>query len=272
MMLPLLLQYPILFQYGPIRIGSYGVMMALGFLCGIWVLRRELRRRHLNVELADRIALAAMIGGLVGAKVFHLLEYPEIFLADPFGSVFSGYGLAWYGGLIGGAVAVLFTLYRRDALAWRVLDAIAPALVVGYFFGRGGCEVSGDGCYGIPTTLPWGESYPNGIVPTLQHVHPTPIYEMLEMVLIYWVLWALRDRLKSGQIFALYLVLIAIARFAVEFVRRTPKVLLGLSTHQWVSLVLIPLGIYLFIRRRHGGIPQSVAGPSDAPSSGPVSP
>jgi len=194
---------------------------------------------------------ASMIGGIIGGKIFHLLEYPHTFLADPVGAVFSGYGLAWYGGFLGAAAAVLFTLNRHDALGWSILDAIAPAIAVGYFFGRGGCELSGDGCYGVPTDLPWGKTYPNGTIPTLDHVHPTPIYEMLQMVCIFGILWALRGRLKSGQAFGLYLVLMAIARFAVEFVRRTPEVLLGLSVHQWVSLALIIAGVYLIaIRQR----------------------
>jgi len=216
----------------------------------LWVLRRELRHRSLDPALADRIVFAAMIGGIIGGKLFHLLEFPHTFLTDPIGTVFSGYGLAWYGGFLGGTAAVLFTLNRHGALGWPITDAIAPALAVGYFFGRGGCELSGDGCYGIHTDLPWGKTYPNGTVPTLDPVHPTPIYEMLQMVCIFSILWALRGRLKSGQAFGLYLVLMAIARFAVEFVRRTPEVLLGFTVHQWVSLGLIVVGAYLLVIRQ----------------------
>lgn len=247
---------PILFELGPIRIATYGVMLAIGFLCGLWVLKRDLRRRNLDTDLADSIVFAAMIGGIVGGKLFHILEYPHILLSDPFGAIFSGYGLAWYGGFLGGAAAVLFVLHRRKALDWAVIDAIAPALVVGYFFGRGGCELSGDGCYGVPTDLPWGKSYPKGSVPTFDHVHPTPIYEMLQMIGIYGLLFGLRNRLKPGQTFALYLILIATARFAVEFVRRTPEVLLGLTLHQFVSLGLIAIGLYLFYNRATRHLPS----------------
>lgn len=242
---------PILFEIGPIRIATYGVMLAIGFLCGLWVLRRELGHRELSRELADRIVFAAMIGGVIGGKVFHLMEYPQTFWADPFGSVFSGYGLAWYGGFLGGSAAVLWTLKRHKALGWATIDAIAPALVVGYFFGRGGCELSGDGCYGVVTDLPWGKAYPEGAVPTLEHVHPTPVYEMLQMACIYGILWSLRDRLKPGMIFGLYLILMAIARFVVEFVRRTPEVMLGLTVHQWVSMGLVLVGAYIvYVRAR----------------------
>jgi phosphatidylglycerol:prolipoprotein diacylglycerol transferase len=236
---------PFLFEIGPLKIPTYGVMVAIGFLCGLLVLRRELRHHNLDITLADRIFFAAMIGGIIGGKVFHILEYPHTLLYDPIGTIFSRSGLAWFGGLLGGSAAVLFTLRRHSALGWVTLDAIAPSLVVGYFFGRGGCELSGDGCYGIPTELPWGKSYPNGFVPTLDHVHPTPIYEMIQMVCIFGILWAFRDRLKPGMIFSLYLILVSIARFTVEFVRRTPDVLIGLTVHQWVSIGLVITGFYL---------------------------
>jgi len=240
---------PILFEFGPIRIATYGVMLAIGFLCGLWILRRELKHRNLDPTLADRIVFAAMIGGVIGGKVFHLMEYPHTFLADPLGTVFSGYGLAWYGGFLGGSAAVLWTIRRHQALDWATIDAIAPGLVVGYFFGRGGCELSGDGCYGVLTDMPWGKTYPNGAVPTLDHVHPTPMYEMLQMACIFGILWALRDRLKPGMLFGLYLVLMAIARFTVEFVRRTPEVLGGLTVHQWVSMGLVVVGVYIIYNR-----------------------
>ncbi len=239
---------PILFEYGPLRIGIYGVMLAVGLLCASWVLKREFRRRALDPSLSDRIVFAAMISGIVGSKVFHILEYPHTFVADPLGTIFSTLGWAWYGGFLGGAAIVLLALRRHKALDWSALDAIAPALVVGYFFGRGGCELSGDGCYGIATALPWGKAYPNGLVPTLESVHPTPIYEMIQMACIFGILWALRDRLKPGVTFALYLVLTALARFFVEFVRLTPEVFMGLTVHQWVSLGLAITGLYLIAR------------------------
>ncbi len=241
---------PILFEYGPIRIGVYGVMLAVGLLCASWVLKREFRRRGLDPTLSDRIAFAAVIGGIVGSKIFHVFEYPHAFVADSFGTIFSSVGWAWYGGFLGGAATVLFWLRRYNALDWPAVDAIAPALVVGYFFGRGGCELSGDGCYGIATDLPWGMAYPNGLVPTLDFVHPTPIYEMIQMVCIFGILLVLRDRLRPGRVFGLYLVLMAVARFFVEFVRLTPEVFMGLTVHQWVSIGLAVTGIYLIHLRR----------------------
>lgn len=247
---------PILFEYGPFRIATYGVMLAIGFLAGLFVLRRELVRKGLDTALADRIVMAAMIGGIVGGKLFHILEFSDALLADPIGTIFSGSGLAWYGGFLGGTGAVLWTLRRQDALDFNAIDATAPTLTVGYFFGRGGCQLSGDGCYGIPTDLPWAMTYPLGTVPTHLYVHPTPLYEMLQMVILFAILWSLRKRLHPpGLLFALYLILAAISRFAVEFVRRTPEVALGLTVHQWVSLALIGVGILLIIRLKRAQEP-----------------
>ena len=254
---------PILFEIGPIRIATYGVMLAIGFLVALFVLKTELRRCGHNAALADHIVLAAMIGGIVGGKLFHILEYPQTALADPFGTIFSGYGLAWFGGFLGGSGAAFWSLRRHDALNGSALDAAAPALVVGYFFGRGGCHLSGDGCYGIHTDGPWGMTYPNGTVPTLIPVHPTPLYEMLQMAVIFLVLWRLRTRLQTpGLLFCLYLILMGTARFGVEFVRRTPKVALGFTVHQWVSLALIAVGIGVAIRlRRAVQTPQTNSQP-----------
>jgi len=255
--------YPILFQIGPIRIATYGLMMATGFLVGMFVLKRELARKGLDLALADRIVLATMVGGVVGAKLFHVLEFPERFIADPIGTVFSGYGLAFYGGMMGATGAVVWTLKRHNALDLRVPDAMAPGLVAGYFFGRGGCQLSGDGCYGVATDLPWGMSYPNGTVPTLERVHPAPVYEMLEMLAVFCVLWMLRTRIRRpGVLFCAYLVLVGVARFAVEFVRRNPSFYLGLTTHQWVSISAVLFGVIFAIwlsRRTHGAAGDRVS-------------
>ncbi len=235
--------HPIIFEIGPIRIASYGVMLAVGFLAGLTLLKREMARKGLDATLGDRMFVAAMLGGIVGGKAFHLLENPDLVATDPVGSIFSGYGLAFYGGFIGGAAAVFWTLHRHGGLNLQVLDAVAPSLAVGYFFGRGGCQLSGDGCYGVSTVLPWGMAYPNGTVPTLVPVHPTPLYEMLEMALLFGLLWSLRTRIRTpGILFCIYLILAGAFRFAVEFVRRTPEVAFGLTVHQWIGLALILFG------------------------------
>jgi len=235
--------YPFLLEIGPIRIASYGVMMAIGFLVGGYVFRKELGRRGLDVAMADRVVVAAIIGGIVGAKVFFLIEKHYEVFHNPVEMVFARAGLTWYGGLMGGTAATLWLLHRHRCLDLRVVDGIAPALTAGYFFGRGGCQLAGDGCYGVPTDLPWGMAYPEGIVPTLERVHPTPVYEMAAMAVIFGVLWFLRKRIATaGMLFCVYLVLAGAARFAVEFVRRNPAVALGLTVPQWFSLGMVAGG------------------------------
>jgi len=125
-----------------------------------------------------------------------------------------------------------------------VLDATAPALAVGYAIGRIGCQLAGDGCYGIPTDLPWGMAYPQGVVPPLEKVHPTPVYETLMGLMIFGLLWGMRKRFpQPGLAFCLYLVLAGLAHFLVEFIRRNPKLLWGLSDDQLISLGMMGMGL-----------------------------
>ena len=155
---------------------------------------------------------------------------------DLLGSIFSGEGLVWYGGAIGGALAVFAWAWWRGFLSLALLDLCAPALALGYAIGRIGCQLSGDGDYGKASDLPWAMSYPDGTVPTDERVHPTPVYETLAMGLVAWVLWRWRDRFRPGMLFALYLVLAGLERFLVEFVRRNDEVVAGLTTPQLESL------------------------------------
>jgi phosphatidylglycerol:prolipoprotein diacylglycerol transferase len=130
--------------------------------------------------------------------------------------------------------------------ALQTLDLAAPAAAIGYGIGRIGCFLSGDGCYGLPTTLPWGMSFPNGIVPTTVRVHPTPLYELGAGLLIGWWLWRRGGRPHAtGAILGEYLVLSGVARFLVEFIRRNPKVLWGLSNAQLASAGSVIAGVVL---------------------------
>ena len=135
-------------------------------------------------------------------------------------TLFSGAGLVWYGGAIGGALAVLLWAWYRDFLGLALLDLAAPALALGYAIGRCGCQLSGDGDYGKPWNGPWAMAYPHGTVPTDRTVHPTPVYETLAMGLGAWILWQLRDRFRTGVLFAIYLLYAGTERFLVEFIRR----------------------------------------------------
>jgi phosphatidylglycerol:prolipoprotein diacylglycerol transferase len=239
-----------------ISIKTFGVMFALGFLaCGAVVARRlgELGRPR---DWAYEIVFAALIGGVVGARLYYLLENISAVEHDLLGSVFSGSGLVWYGGAIGGAIGVIGWMRWRGVLELQMLDMCATALALGYAIGRIGCQVSGDGDYGIRSSLPWAMGYPHGTVPTPPgvRVQPTPIYETVAMCLLAYLLWSLRDRVRPGVIFALSLIGSGFERFLVEFVRRNSEVLAGLTPPQLESLGLMVIGLtWLAVLVRRGG-------------------
>jgi len=239
-----------------ISIKTFGVCFALGFLaCGAVVARR-LRELGKPVDWAYEITFAALVGGVVGARAYYLIQNFEHVKNNLGSSIFSGSGLVWYGGAIGGAIGVVLWMRWRNVLELRMFDMCATALALGYAIGRIGCQVSGDGDYGIRSNLPWAMGYPHGTVPTPAgvKVQPTPIYETVTMCLLAYVLWSLRDRVRPGVIFALYLLLSGLERFLVEFIRRNNEVFVGLTAPQLESAALIAIGLLwlLAMARRDG--------------------
>jgi phosphatidylglycerol:prolipoprotein diacylglycerol transferase len=239
-----------------ISVKTFGVMFALGFLaCGAVVWRR-LRELEKPVDWAYEIVFAALIGGVLGARGYYLIQNYSQVRHNLAGSIFSGAGLVWYGGAIGGAIGVTLWMRWRGALELRMFDMCATALALGYGIGRIGCQVSGDGDYGIRSSLPWAMGYPHGTLPTPPgvRVQPTPIYETVSMCLLAYVLWHLRDRVRPGVIFALYLLFSGLERFLVEFIRRNAEVFAGLTAPQLESIALIAIGsAWLFALVRRGG-------------------
>ncbi|HEV7585416.1 MAG TPA: prolipoprotein diacylglyceryl transferase family protein [Solirubrobacteraceae bacterium] len=240
-----------------ISIKTFGLTFALGFLaCGLVVARR-LRELGRPVDWSYEIVFAALIGGIVGARLYYVIQNYSQVKHDLVGSIFSGTGLVWYGGAIGGAIGVIGWMRWRHVLELRMLDMCATALALGYAIGRIGCQVSGDGDYGIPSSLPWAMGYPHGTVPTPPGVtvQPTPIYETVAMCLVAYALWSLRDRVRPGVVFALYLALSGLERFLVEFIRRNSEVIAGLTAPQLESLALLVLGVaWLSLLIRRGGM------------------
>ena len=241
---------------GSLRLGTYGLLVASALLCAFFVLRADLARRRLA---ADPYAIIGLVGlaGLLGSKLWHALETPGEFLAHPLQMIFSPLGFAFYGAIAGGFL-MLVALARHERIPVLVmLDAASPAAALGYGIGRIGCLISGDGDYGIPTSLPWGMSFPNGLVPTTEHVHPTPIYECLGAVVIFLylrhlALRSLRKPMPPGEVFANYLVWSGLARFLVEFIRINPRTVFGMSNAQAASVVSMLAGLALFaLVKRH---------------------
>jgi phosphatidylglycerol:prolipoprotein diacylglycerol transferase len=228
-----------------ISIKTFGATFALAFLaCGL-VIARRLRELERPVDWAYEIVFAALLGGVIGARGYYLIQNYSSVQHDLLGSIFSGSGLVWYGGAIGGAIGVLAWMRWRHALQLRMFDMCATALALGYAIGRIGCQVSGDGDYGIRSSLPWAMGYPHGTVPTPPGVtvQPTPIYETVAMCLVAYLLWQLRDRVRPGVVFALYLVLSGLERLLVELIRRNAEVWAGLTAPQLESVGLMLVGL-----------------------------
>jgi phosphatidylglycerol:prolipoprotein diacylglycerol transferase len=186
-------------------------MVACAMLAAFFILRADLIRRGLvapadnlpvkrsgkpaaNIRAAasaeaEMLIAIPCLAGIVGAKLYHVLESPADFFAHPLEQLISPYGFAWFGGLLAGFAAFGLVGRRQKIPLLTLFDAGSPAAALGYGIGRIGCFLSGDGDYGMPTSLPWGMSFPNGLVPTTQRVHPTPIYELIVACFIAWWLW-----------------------------------------------------------------------------------
>lgn len=229
-------------ELGPVTLQTFGISFALAFVASGAVIGRRLVELGRPPDWAYEIAFSALVGGLIGSRIDYILQNLDQVRDDLLGSLFSGSGLVWFGGLVGGALGVTIWARLRGFLRFELMDTCAPALAIGYAVGRVGCQLSGDGDYGIPSDLPWAMAYPEGVVPTTEEVHPTPIYESLAMGLVALLLWRLRDRFRPGVLFALWLVLSGLERLLVEFIRRNDPTLLGLTTAQLISVVLIVMG------------------------------
>ncbi|HEY4644343.1 MAG TPA: prolipoprotein diacylglyceryl transferase family protein, partial [Bacteroidota bacterium] len=219
--------YPELLKVGPLTIYSYGMMLAIGFIVASYFFTKELKRKGIDHNLGGNVTLFAVIFGIIGSKIHYLIEHWDKFTLEP-GIAFSPGGLTFYGGLI---LAFLFNYwyvkYKQRVDVLKVMDAISPALILGYGIARIGCHLAGDGDYGLPTSLPWGtiysrgtyppsiaflqlpdvaQHYPGGIVPDTTPLHPTPIYEFLASLLIFLFLWRFRRRsAPDGMLFMIYL-------------------------------------------------------------------
>ena len=266
--------YPFNLQLGPLNITGYGIMMMAGFLVGGWLMDRDLRSRGWRHEYAADITVAAVIGGIVGAKLWYLAATGQwssmlpqrgesllTWIANCRG------GLVWYGGFVGGTLAVLLNGRRLGVPMRWTLECSAPALAAGYGLGRIGCFLVGDD-YGTPTSLPWGVQFPQGLPPTtagslagnfgvpipagatpetLLAVHPTQLYEAIVMIAVFMVLWRLRARSRgTGWLFGVYLVMAGTERFLVEFARAKEDRLFGEFTlAQLMALAIVAVGVIL---------------------------
>ena len=271
--------YPILFHFpewvpilGGEPITSFGVMMLLSFLTAGYVLRAEMGRMELDADKAWDLLFMAVIGGILGAKIYYIfLNWPRL-VADPMGMILSRGGMVWYGGFLLAAALALWKARQLGLPLAKILDGSAPALAIAYAVGRVGCFLVGDD-YGRPTGSWVGIAFPEGTPPTrvdilesqfgitvdpalveqygqIVPVHPTQLYEVALSTLFFLILWRVRDhRHKTGWLFSIWLALAGFERFVVEFFRAKDDRFFGMLTlAQMISLVLIGLGIYWAVR------------------------
>lgn len=256
--------YPKLFQIGPLPVYSYGLMLSIAFLIGNWLFGKELKRKGYDENTGVVITFLALIGGIVGAKLFYIIEdwnfgtgqaLMTYFSKD---ILFSSSGLTFFGGLVLSILLIIIYCKAKKISVLETFDMMAPAAILGYGIARIGCHLAGDGDYGIKIAHDsfWafiGVAYPNGTVPTEPGiiVHPTPIYEAVVSFFIFFYLWNKRTKFHvPGTLFFLYLILAGIERFLVEMIRVNPKVIFNLSQAQLISIVMIICGVFFFMRNK----------------------
>lgn len=251
--------FPILLELGPLKLYSYGAMLALAFLVTGALLRRELEHRGEDGGLVDTVVFSAVIGGVLGARLWSLAENWQEFLADPVGGIFSGSGLVFYGGAIGGTLAVLWGLKRKKANLLMVCSLVVPLLLLGYSFGRIGCMLAGDGDYGGASDLSWpfAMALPDALVPPDRHpaligtgitrdtpVLNTPLFEVVLSGLLFSLIWSQRNRVaRPGMLISWTMIAMGAERFVVEHWRLNADVLGGLSAAQLFSVGLMSVGL-----------------------------
>jgi phosphatidylglycerol:prolipoprotein diacylglycerol transferase len=233
---------------------TFGLMLWFAAVAAAFVLDRGFKRAGIDADAVGMVAIA-VLAGIVGAKLWHVIDTPSEFHDEGWRVLWDTAGFAWFGGLLFGIGALVLQGWWAKIGALRTLDLASPAAAIGYGIGRIGCFLSGDGCYGIETSLPWGMAFPRGIEPTPPgvRVHPTPLYELAAGLLIGWFLWWRGKKQRgTGGILGEYLVLTGTARFLVEFIRRNPKILWGLSNAQLagVGSVLVGLALIWWAARR----------------------
>lgn len=274
--------YPLILHLGPLEITGYGIMMMLCFIASGWVMALECKRLGFNAEYANDVVFAAVIGGILGAKLWYVALYGDL------SKLFDRGGLVFYGGFFGGVLLVMLNGWRRKVPLRWTMHLTAPAIAIGYSIGRIGCLLVNDD-YGRPTTAWWGVKFPQGYPPstaenmknlfgipipdgmdpkTVLAVHPTQIFETVLMGLAFLLLWKWRKKPKPvGWLFGVYLILGGLERFAIEILRAKDDRFVGPFTlAQVTSVVLVAVGIVIVNAWKNS--PKVEPGPYLKPQSG----
>jgi phosphatidylglycerol---prolipoprotein diacylglyceryl transferase len=239
--------YPTIFRIGIFDVTSFGVMVAIGSLVGLWVFGRELARSGLPTSGSDA-AMAGVFGGLAGAKLLWVAEHVG---EEPFRDLlFSRGGMSWFGGFAGGVLTALIFMWRMRLPIVPMLAASTPALAIGHAIGRIGCFLVGDD-YGRPSSLPWAVAFPKGLPPTDVPVHPTQLYEMAALFIVAWLLIRWRRRgVPDAIVIGRYLVLVGAIRFAIEFIRVNQRLVGPFTLAHMIAAALAIVGLMVLITNR----------------------
>jgi phosphatidylglycerol:prolipoprotein diacylglycerol transferase len=273
--------YPELFRIGNFPINTYGVFLALAFLCAILITVRLAARDGLPREKIYDLCLWMLLSSLVGSKILMFFTEPE-YRDHPLQLLsldFLRSGGVFYGGLIGAILTGYFLMRRYKLPWWKTADACAPGIAIGNFFGRQGCFAAGC-CWGKPTTLPWGVKFTElgheiTGVPIDSYLHPTQLYESFAMLIVFFfLLWLHKHRRFSGQVILFYALLYSVIRFAIEFLRDDPRgdlfgltTLTGLSTSQLISVIVGIAALSLLIVRSRKNSAVTKADAATAPDT-----
>jgi len=250
--------HPILIQMGNFTIRWYGVMIATACFVAVWIAGKEGERKGIGKEKIRDFSLYAIIGAVIGARIYYEVFYNWTRLWDNPFSVFAVWqgGLAIHGGILGGLLVSLLYTKRNRISFWKFADTVAPSLILGQAIGRIGCFLNGD-AHGYPTEMPWGLVYspesPAGQMFPGQSLHPTQLYEMLFNFIIFGILWKVRKRMKvDGHLFLLYVILYSAIRIFVEYFRADKLTYFeNISSAQSIGIIGIILSfVLMFVLKR----------------------
>ena len=233
------------------KIDTFSLFFLFAIASAAFLMRYELKRNHYPSCLFFELIVVALIFGIVGSKLYYCFHNWTYVVANPFSDLFCISGSGWFGAFVLGGLSIVLFLKIKKLPVLKILDMNILVVPLGQTIGRFGCFISGDGCYGIPSDLPWAMSFPNGLVPTHTKVHPTPLYEMIIGICVFLLLWKLRKKeTPRGSKLALYLILASLGRFVVEFYRLNPKILLGFTAPQIIAFLSIILGIFILLSEK----------------------
>jgi phosphatidylglycerol---prolipoprotein diacylglyceryl transferase len=250
---------PILFSIGHFHLRWYSLIVSFAVFVGLWVAAKEAARKGFPEEEIYEKALWIIFAGIIGARLFHVIDHwPDEFAANPLRvlNIWEG-GLAIWGGVIGGLIAVAVIAWRKSWNLPRLLDAFVVGVVLAQAVGRFACIITGD-AVGKPTSGPFGLAYssPNALAPKLGiYYTPTPVYEIIMNLIIFGILWSIhKKRFPDGAQFLIYLILYSAGRFFISFASAYQVIAFGFNQAQIISMIafILSLPLLALIYHRYG--------------------